>query len=143
MKIKLKKQTHWGCMKPLTVYVNDKKQGKLFNCISMELDVQSGDEISFKEGPLPTFKKIEVSSYTKEIVITNSNNLQQLFVKLMLLFLILFASCLLIQSMITFSALGVALLLGFLYLFRVQSYRFEVDGQSEWHSFSESMRLYK
>lgn len=143
MKIKLKKQTLWGCMKPLTVYINDTKQGKLFNCISMELDVQPGDEISFKEGPLPTFKKIEVSSYTKEIVITNSNNLQQLFLKFMLLFLVLFASCLLIQSMLTFSALGIALLIGFMYLFRVQSYRFEVDGQTEWPAFSDSLRLFK
>ncbi|MGC6769962.1 hypothetical protein ACYSNR_12055 [Enterococcus sp. LJL128] len=143
MKIKIKKETHWGCLKPLNVYVNDEKRGKLFNCISLNLDVQPGDEISFKEGPFPAFKKIEVAPHTKEIVIKNSNNLQPLFVKFLLLFFVFVISCLVIQSMLFFAAFVIALFLGFVSIFRLQSYQFEIDGHPEWQSLERSIKLFK
>ncbi|MCB5950545.1 hypothetical protein LI951_00535 [Enterococcus sp. BWT-B8] len=143
MKIKIKKQTHWGCLKPLTVTVNNQSKVKLFNCIPLEIEAQPGDEISFKEGIFSSFKKIEVTVNTHEILITNSNNLQQLFLKFMLPFLVFTVSCLIIQSMLNLAAFALVLFIGFIHVFRLQSYQFEIDGQLEWSSSSHLLKLYK
>ncbi|MBO0469125.1 hypothetical protein JZO66_01110 [Enterococcus sp. DIV0242_7C1] len=135
MKIVLKRQTTWGCVRHFSVYKNGDYQGKLFNNFSTELEVNEGDTLEFREGLFRFSQKIKVTSDTKEVTITNTNQIQQLFALFITLFLAISLISLSIDSlkifffveMISFGVLS--------QLFRYRSYRFSVEPEQPIRSF--------
>ncbi|ALS38176.1 hypothetical protein ABID30_000130 [Enterococcus rotai] len=127
MKINLKRQTTWGCVRYFTVYKNGIRQGNLFNNIPTEMDVELGDTLEFREGLFRFSQKVVVTTDTKEISITNSYRLQQLFSLFIILFLAISLLCLSINSIQVFLAVEITSFVILNYLFRYRSYQFNVE----------------
>ena len=127
MKIKLKRQTTWGCVRYFTVYKNGIRQGNLFNNIPTEMDVELGDTLEFREGLFRFSQKVVVTTDTKEISITNSYRLQQLFSLFIILFLAISLLCLSINSIQVFLAVEITSFVILNHLFRYRSYQFNVE----------------
>ncbi|WP_438755894.1 hypothetical protein [Enterococcus sp. AZ126] len=127
MKINLKRQTTWGCVRHFIVYKNGVKQGKLFNNITTELEVKVGDTLEFREGLFRFSQKIYVTSETKEITITNTNDIKRLFSLFIILFLAISLLSLSIASLkiFLFTELSAFILLN--HLFRYRSYVFNIE----------------
>lgn len=136
MKIKLKRQTTWGCVRYFSIYKNGVLQGKLFNNIGTELEVEAGDTLEFREGLFQFSQKMIVSPSMTEITITNSKNLQPLFLKLISLFLLISFFALSIQSLGVFLAVEIGIFLFLNHVFRHQSYQFQIEGYQKTHTFS-------
>ncbi|OTN90295.1 hypothetical protein A5819_002794 [Enterococcus sp. 7E2_DIV0204] len=127
MKINLKRQTTWGCVRYFTVYKNGIRQGNLFNNIPTEMDVELGDTLEFREGLFRFSQKVVVTTDTKEISITNSYRLQQLFSLFIILFLAISLLCLSINSIQVFLAVEITSFVILNHLFRYRSYQFNVE----------------
>ncbi|WP_086444387.1 hypothetical protein [Candidatus Enterococcus lemimoniae] len=127
MKINLKRQTTWGCVRYFTVYKNGIRQGNLFNNIPTEMDVELGDTLEFREGLFRFSQKVVVTTETKEISITNSYRLQQLFSLFIILFLAISLLCLSINSIQVFLAVEITSFVILNHLFRYRSYQFNVE----------------
>ncbi|MBM7688315.1 hypothetical protein BCR24_05555 [Enterococcus ureilyticus] len=127
MKIKLKRQTTWGCVRYFSVYKNGTYQGKLFNNISTELEVAVGDTLEFREGIFRFSQKIKVTSKTEEVTITNTNHLQQLFTLFLMLFLVISLASLTIDSLKIFLLIEFITFIILNQLFRYRSYQFNVE----------------
>lgn len=127
MKINLKRQTTWGCVRYFTVYRNGIRQGNLFNNIPTEMDVELGDTLEFREGLFRFSQKVVVTTDTKEISITNSYRLQQLFSLFIILFLAISLLCLSINSIQVFLAVEITSFVILNHLFRYRSYQFNVE----------------
>lgn len=127
MKIILKRQTTWGCVRHFIVYKNGVKQGKLFNNITAEVDVEPGDTLEFREGLFRFSQKINVTSQTKEVLITNTNQIKRLFSLFIILFLAisLFSFSIASLQMFLFTEISAFILLN--QLFRYRSYSFNVE----------------
>lgn len=127
MKINLKRQTTWGCVRHFIVYKNGVKQGKLFNNITTELEVKVGDTLEFREGLFRFSQKIYITSETKEITITNTNDIKRLFSLFIILFLAISLLSLSIASLkiFLFTELSAFILLN--HLFRYRSYVFNIE----------------
>lgn len=143
MKIILKRQTTWGCVRHFTVYRNGLYQGKLFNNISTELDVTVGDTLEFKEGIFRFSKKIKVTPETKEVTITNTNHIQQLFTLFILLFLAISLASLSIDSLNVFLFTEITAFALLNQLFRYRSYQFNVETHHPIRSFFKETRITK
>ncbi|ALS00765.1 hypothetical protein ATZ33_05085 [Enterococcus silesiacus] len=139
MKIKLQRQTTWGCVRHFTVYKNGIQQGKLFNNIPTELEVKTGDTLEFREGIFRFSQKIIVTPDIKEVSITNSNHLQQLFALFIILFLAISLLCLSIDSLNVFLAIEVATFVILNHLFRYRSYQFSVETSQPLRSLLKSL----
>ncbi len=127
MKINLKRQTTWGCVRYFTVYKNGIRQGNLFNNIPTKMDVELGDTLEFREGLFRFSQKVVVTTDTKEISITNSYRLQQLFSLFIILFLAISLLCLSINSIQVFLAVEITSFVILNHLFRYRSYQFNVE----------------
>ncbi|EOI00340.1 hypothetical protein UAY_01443 [Enterococcus moraviensis ATCC BAA-383] len=127
MKINLKRQTTWGCVRHFSVYRNGTYQGKLFNNISTELDVNVGDTLEFREGSLRFSQKIKITPETDEITITNTNHIQQLFSLFIILFLAISLISLSIESLSLFLFTEITAFVLLNQLFRYRSYQFSVE----------------
>ncbi|MBP2099705.1 hypothetical protein [Enterococcus rivorum] len=136
MKITLRRQTTWGCVRYFSLYKNGTYQGKLFNNIATELEVDAGDKIEFREGLFQFSQKMIVSPSMTEITITNSKNLQPLFLKFITLFLLVSFFALSIHSLGVFLAVELVTFLLLNHVFRHQSYQFQIEGYQKTHSFS-------
>jgi hypothetical protein len=135
LKITLKRQTTWGCVRHFSVYKNGHYQGRLFNNLPKELVVEPGDTVEFKEGLFRFSQKIQVNADMEEITITNTNQLQQLFTLFILLFLAVSLVSLTIQSLTGFLAIEFSTFALLNQLFRYRSYQFNVEAQSQLPSF--------
>lgn len=139
MKINLKRQTTWGCVRHFKVYKNGSYQGKLFNNISTELEVTKGDILEFREGFFRFSQKIEVTDDTKEVTITTTKHIQQLFTLFILLFLVLSLLIFSIKSLALFLIAEVSIFLFLNFLFRYRSYQFSVETQRPFRSLLQSV----
>ncbi|MTD38802.1 hypothetical protein GIX45_09185 [Erwinia sp. CPCC 100877] len=135
MKITLKRQTTWGCVRHFSVYKNGQYQGKLFNNLPKELVVETGDVLEFKEGLFRFSQKIRVNGKTEEIIITNTHQLQQLFTLFILLFLAISLIGLTIKSLTGFVVIELSTFALLNQLFRYRSYQFNVEPQTPLRSF--------
>ena len=126
MKIKLKRQTTWGSVRYFTIYKNGVKQGKLFNSLSTDLDVNVGDVLEFREGLFKFCKKVVITKETKEVIISTTDNIQQLFLIFTLSFLAVSLLCYSIDSLKIFLFAEISIFLLLNHLFRHLSYRFIV-----------------
>lgn len=126
MKIKLKRQTTWGCVRHFSIYKNGIYQGKLFNNLPTELEVAIGDRLEFREGLFRFSQKIKVTPQTEEIIITNTKRLQQLFTLFIILFLAISLSCLAVDSLKIFLFTEFVAFVVLNQLFRYRSYQFNV-----------------
>ncbi|MHC5229080.1 hypothetical protein ACYSNW_12425 [Enterococcus sp. LJL99] len=124
MKIKLKRQTTWGSVRYFTIYKNGVKQGKLFNSLSTDLEVEVGDVLEFREGLFKFCKKVVITNETKEVIISTTESIQQLFLTFTLSFLALSFLCYSIDSLKIFLFAEVSIFLLLNHLFRHLSYRF-------------------
>lgn len=142
MKINLKRQTTWGCVRHFIVYKNGVKQGKLFNNITTELEVKVGDSLEFREGLFRFSQKIYVTSETKEITITNTNDIKRLFSLFIILFLAISLLSLSIASLkiFLFTELSAFILLN--HLFRYRSYVFNIEPLNSLLSDVSGVELY-
>lgn len=138
MKITLKRQTTWGCVRHFSVYKNGSYQGKLFNNISTELDAQAGDTLEFREGSLRFSQKIKITPETDEITITNTNHIKQLFFLFIILFLAISLICLSIESLKLFLFTEITTFILLNQLFRYRSYQFSVETHHPIRSFLKS-----
>ncbi|WP_348923025.1 hypothetical protein [Enterococcus rotai] len=139
MKIKLQRQTTWGCVRHFTVYKNGIQQGKLFNNIPTELDVEIGDTLEFREGIFRFSQKIIVTPEIKEVSITNSNHLQQLFALFITLFLAISLLSLSIESLQVFLVIEFTAFIFLNHLFRYRSYQFSVETSQPLRSLLKSI----
>ena len=126
MKIKLKRQTTWGSVRYFTIYKNSIKQGKLFNSLSTDLEVEVGDVIEFREGPFKFCKKVIITDKTKEIIISTTNHIQQLFLLFSIFFLLISSFCFSIDSFRIFIVSEISIFMLLNHLFRHLSYQFQV-----------------
>lgn len=124
MKIKLKRQTTWGSVRYFTIYKNGVKQGKLFNSLSTDLEVEVGDVLEFREGLFKFCKKVVITNETKEVIISTTESIQQLFLIFTISFLALSFLCYSIDSLKIFLFAEVSIFLLLNHLFRHLSYRF-------------------
>lgn len=124
MKVKLTRQTTWGSIRYFTVYKNGIKQGKLFNNLPTNVEVNVGDVLEFREGLFKFCKKVVITKETKEVIISTTERIQQLFLIFILAFSIFSFVCYSIDSLniFLFSEFSIFLLLN--HLFRHLSYRF-------------------
>lgn len=136
MKITLRRQTTWGCVRHFSIYKNGDYQGKLFNTIATEVAVEVGDQLEFREGLFQFSQKMIVSANMTEITITNAKNIQQLLLKCMTLFLFVSCFALFINSFVLFLVIELASLLFLNRVFRQLSYHFQIDEYQGNHSFS-------
>lgn len=143
MKINLKRQTTWGCVRHFSVYKNGEYQGKLFNNILSELDVTVGDTLEFREGIFRFSQKIKVASDTKEVTITNTNQIQQLFSLFIILFLAISLASLSIDSLNVFLFTEVSAFIVLNQLFRYRSYQFNVETHKPVRSFFKELTMTK
>ncbi|MBO0440244.1 hypothetical protein [Candidatus Enterococcus ikei] len=127
MNISLKRQTPWGCMRHFVIYKNGIKQGKLFNNIVTEIEVEDGDVLSFKEGYFYFSKTIKIESETKEVVIVNNNHIKQLFSLFIILFLAISLLTFSITSLKGFISTEIASFYILNLLFRYYSYSFKLE----------------
>lgn len=133
MELILKRQTHWGCVRHFTIYKNGVRQGRLFNGVSTTIEAEAGDTLEFREGLFHFCRKITVKPTMKEIVIKNSNNLLQLLLSFIFLFLVASACLFTIDSLIIFSLSEALVLLALTHIFRYSSYQFHLDSQEQKH----------
>lgn len=124
MKINLKRQTTWGSVRYFTIYKNGVKQGKLFNSLSTDLEVKVGDVLEFREGLFKFCKKVTITNETKEVIISTTESVQQLFLIFIVSFLALSFCCYSIDSLKLFLFAEVSIFLLLNHLFRHLSYRF-------------------
>lgn len=87
MKVKLMRQTTWGTIRYFTIYKNGISQRKLFNNIPVNLDVNVGDVLEFREGLFKFCNKIVITEETKEVIIQTTNQMKQLFLLFIFSFL--------------------------------------------------------
>lgn len=139
MEINLKRQTTWGCVRYFTVYKNGIRQGNLFNNISTKIDVEVGDTLEFREGLFRFSQKVIITSDTKEISITNSHRLQQLFALFITLFLAISVLCLSIESITIFLAVELTSFVILNQVFRYRSYQFNVQTSRPLHTLFKSI----
>lgn len=126
MKVRLKRQTTWGCIRHFNVYKNGCYQGKLFNNISYNLEVSIGDQLEFREGFLCIPQKINVTAETKEITITTTKQISELFSAFLLLFLALSLLIFPVRSLFLFATAEVIIFFLLSALFRYRSYQFNI-----------------
>ncbi len=126
MKIILKRQTTWGCVRHFIVYKNGVKQGRLFNNITTEIEAEIGDILEFREGLFHFSQKIKVSSDTKEITISNTNQIKRLFSLFIMLFIAISLLSLSITSLKMFLFTEVSAFILLNHLFRYRSYNFNI-----------------
>ncbi|WP_086312962.1 hypothetical protein [Candidatus Enterococcus palustris] len=127
MKINLKRQTTWGCVRHFIVYKNGVKQGKLFNNITTEIDAEIGDTLEFREGLFRFSQKIKVNSETKEILISNTNQIKRLFSLFIILFIAISLLSLSIASLKVFLFTEISAFILLNHLFRYRSYNFNIE----------------
>lgn len=127
MKINLKRQTTWGCVRHFIIYKNGVKQGKLFNNITTEIDVTVGDTLEFREGLFRFSQKIKITSQTKEIVISNTHQIKHLFSLFIILFLAISLLSLSIASLKIFLFTEISAFILLNHLFRYRSYNFDIE----------------
>ncbi|MBO0423613.1 hypothetical protein [Enterococcus plantarum] len=135
MNIKLKRQTTWGCVRHFSVYKNGVYQGKLFNNISIELNVTVGDILEFREGLFRFSQKVNITPDTEEVTITTTNQIQQLFSLFIILFLAISLASLSIDSLNIFLMTEVSAFVVLNQLFRYRSYQFNVETHNPIRSF--------
>lgn len=135
MKINLKRQTTWGCVRHFSVYKNGKYYGKLFNNISTEIDVIIGDTLEFREGFFRFSQKVKITSDTEEVLITNTNHIQHLFTLFIILFLAVSLVSLSIDSLEIFLFTEILSFAVLNQLFRYRSYQFSVETHHPIRSF--------
>ncbi|WP_430603947.1 hypothetical protein IGJ02_001531 [Enterococcus sp. DIV0724b] len=138
MKISLKRKTTWGCVRHFVIYKNGVKQGKLFNNIVTEIDVEIGDILDFRESFFYFSQKINVTSETKEIIIANSKQIRHLFSLCIILFLSLSLLSLSIASLNLFLFTEISSFLFLNLLFRYHSYRFSIEPSNSLNELSVS-----
>ncbi|MEI5988685.1 hypothetical protein A5881_000172 [Enterococcus termitis] len=131
MNILLKRQTSWGCVRHFRIYKNGVAKGKLFNNIPINLEVEPGDILEFREGLFYMSQKINITSETKEITITNTNRIQNLFYLFILLFLTISLFSLFIDSLKIFLATELSALLSLNLIFRYHSYTFHIEPEQK------------
>jgi hypothetical protein len=127
MNIHLKRQTSWGCVRHFSIYKNGIAQGKLFNNIPVDLAVEPGDILEFKEGLFYTSQKITITSASTEILITNTNRIQHLFYLFIFLFLTVSLVGLYLASIKIFLMTEISTLFMLNLFFRYRSYLFQID----------------
>lgn len=143
MKLTLKRQTTWGCVRHFSLYKNGMYQGKLFNNISTEVDVEVGDTLEFREGILRFSQKIKVTPETEEITITNTNHIQQLFALFIILFLAISLVSFSIESLKIFLFAEITAFTILHQLFRYRSYQFNVETHRPIRSFFKEVATTK
>lgn len=126
MKVRLKRQTTWGCIRHFNIYKNGRYQGKLFNNIVLDLEVSEGDQLEFKDGICSIPKKIHVTSDIKEITITTTKNISHLFSAFLLLFLALSLLAFPLYSLTLFMLAEILIFSLLSTIFRYRSYEFSI-----------------